>query len=472
MTANHDLHDACAKYVLDCDVHLADDGDIISLIYFMRPGKRKRWRYLRALVFDGGPVSSVVAAELARVIPRAIKLERLTFQRAEATLSAHPDLALALAALPSVRHVRIENGYQHTCRMLEAMQWPLESVSLNKTNYTRSWRDSDKLDRLHPARLLQNSRTTLKFMKCQSWTECSDVLPTYPVYPEVHTLIVEDVWCPRSAQWAKSFPDLKRLTVGTIEGHFMEDEGNLQEYAAARRRNMNEYAHTEEATVRTTLESFAGGPLDLYLLGLPCRIRNISISVCEESLNFFTTAMEVALPTYLNLRISHSLLRAPATSLPVCLLSPGLRELERLSLSFSYTVPDHDSSMDEILELIFSALLRLSLREFSLTMDYRKFPYCREGSDDDGPLHLEPPGCPVEGWFTNFDPKKLAQEFVDLIPSLERVNLAVGPASTHNLQAFLRKEGGVEVAPDVVSLPDEFRPVDPVLWDMHYPLGV
>ena len=350
MRTSRDLYDACAKYVLEDDVHLLDDETTISFIYFMRPGKRKRWRYLRSLVFDGGPLSPVVASELARVIPRAINLERLTFHRAETTLSAHPDLALAFAALPSVKHVRIEKAYQHTCRMLEAMRWPLESVSLNRTVYARSWRDTDRLDRMHPARLLRNSRATLKFLKCHSWTECSDVLDTYPVFPGVNTLIVESVWCPRSAQWARSFPNLKRLTVGTIEDRFMEtDEQSLEDYADSRRRNMEEYAHTDEASIRTSLDSFVGGALDLYLLGLPCRIRNISMTICEESLEFFMTTMEVALPTHLSLHLTRSLLRLRAMGLPMCLQSPGMREVKHLSISFSYTLPDSEVSIEETL---------------------------------------------------------------------------------------------------------------------------
>ncbi|TFK79739.1 hypothetical protein K466DRAFT_656810 [Polyporus arcularius HHB13444] len=436
----------------------------------MRPGKRKRWRYLRALVFDGGHISSVVAAELARVIPRATKLERLTFERAEATLGAHPDLALAFASLPNVKHVRLEKAYQHTCRMLEAMHWPLESISLNKTSYARTWKDTDKLERLHPARLLQNSRATLKFIKCQSWTECNDVLPTYPVYPEVDTLIVEGVWCPRTAQWAKCYPNLKRLVVGTIEDHFMEtDEGSLLEYADARRRNIEEHAHAEETAVWTTIESFRGGPLDLYLLGLPCRIQSISLSICEESFRFFHEAMEVALPTHLSLHVSHSLLCGGATALPSSLRCPGMQKLDHLSLSFSFAIPDHDyESIESILEKTLIAISEFSLRELSLSMDYHKFPYYAE-SDDDGPPPSEPAPDPIELWFKKYDSKAIAQQLFHGVSSLERVNLSVGPPPT--MHAYLRKTGGIVASSHVVCPEDEFR-LDPFLFKMHHPFGL
>ncbi|KAI0708831.1 hypothetical protein C8T65DRAFT_206399 [Cerioporus squamosus] len=474
MLTNRDLHDTCAKYVLQDDVHLGDSEDVISFIYFMRPGKRKRWRYLQGLVFDGGHISSLVAAELARVIPRATKLERLTFERAEATLSAHPDLAVALASLPNVKHVRIEKAYQHTCRMLEAMRWPLESISLNKTSYARSWRDTDKLERLHPARLLQNSRTTLKFIKCESWTECNEVLPTYPVYPEVDTLAVEGVWCPRSAQWAKCYPNLKRLIVGTIEEHFMEtDEGSLIEHADARRRNLEEHAHAREDAVWTTLETFSGGPLDLYLLGLPCRIRSISMSICEESSQFFSPVMEVALPTYLRLHVPDPSRRNRTPALAFCLRSPGMQKVEHLSLKFSFTVRDSGTdtdSIESILEQTLTSLSYLSTREFSLTMDYDQFSYYYADSDEDASTPSEPPPDPVELWFTNYDAKAIAQAFFDAVPSLERVNLSVGLATTCNpLEAFQRTEDGIVASSHVARPHDEFSFEPESLCGRHYP---
>ena len=82
-------------------------------------------------------------------------------------------------------------------------------------------------------------------------------------------------------------------------------------------------------------------------------------------------------------------------------------------------------------------------------MDYSMFSYYHGDSDDDNPSPRSPPLCSAERWFTNFDAKGLAQEIVESIPSLERVNMDVGPVFTPNPQAFVRKEGGVEMVSSV-----------------------
>ena len=308
LATSRNLHSDCAKYLLRDTVFLDGNQDVVSFIYFMRPKGRKRWRHLRALHFGSEPLSPRIAEELARVIPRASHLETLEFDNAERTLGAHPNLAPAFGAVKTVKYVAIDYGYQHACRMLEAMHWPLETAVLHNADYVGGWHDKDKLVRMHPAELLKNSRATLKTLECDCWRECTDVLDTYPVYPQLESLHVEGVWCPRTAQWAMSYPNLKRLSVHTIESHFTESgEEELAELAVNRLLNVQECS--EQAQRWDELEHFSGGVTDLYLLGLPCRIRNARIAMSVRSLEFFPTAMRAARPTHLTLIIDDELFR-------------------------------------------------------------------------------------------------------------------------------------------------------------------
>ena len=329
LATSHSLHSDCAKYVLQDPVVLHDDWSIASFICFMRPHKRKRWRHLHSLCLRGGPISSSVAEALARVIPRAYNLQSLEFEDAEETLGAHPDLPLAFAALRTVKHIIIENGYQHMCTMFEAMQWPLESAVLRQTAADSSdWQDPDGEDRLHPAAILKNSRATLKTLECDAWSDCSLILPTYPVYPKLESLSVAGVWCPRTAQWATSYPSLKQLTVHTVESHFSStDEDELADQFATRSLNMNEY--TTQAQQWDELERFHGDVLDLYLIGFTCRIRDLSLSLYIETLQFFPPIMETARPTHLRLLISTKVF---GQSIPTYLHDPGLADLKSLEL--------------------------------------------------------------------------------------------------------------------------------------------
>lgn len=367
MTTCRSLHSDCAKYVLQDPVVLRGNNDIISFIYFMRPHKGKRWRHLRSLRFLNEPITPRIAEALARVIHRASHLESLTFEHAERTLGAHPDLPLAFAATRTVKHLVIDYGYQHTCRMLEAMHWPLESAVLNHTDYIPEWHDLDILNRLHPAALLKNSRATLKTLECDCWSECSDTLHTYPVYPKLESFYLEGVWCPRAAQWAISYPSLKQLSVHTIDSHFMEvDDEDIAVHNANRLLNLSEY--TEQTQQWNELEEFSGDALDLYLVGLTCRIRDTVLSLCSDSLQFFAPVMETARPMRLRLSITADLFSQPV---PTYLQDPGLVDLKSLELNVVTWVgrsDDRDEGDTDVDRFLVSpsrptALAELTLRQ-------------------------------------------------------------------------------------------------------------
>ncbi|KAM5539427.1 hypothetical protein V8D89_006879 [Ganoderma adspersum] len=189
----------------------------------------------------------------------------------EEMLGAHSNLALAFAAILAVKHIIIECGYQHTCMMLEAMHWPLESAVLRRMVYKSDWQDSDSEDRLHPAAILKNSCVTLRTLKCDDWSDSSLVLPSYPVYPQLESLSIEGIWCPLTAQWAISYLNLKWLIMHTIESQVTNmNEDQLVDQVATRAVNMNDY--TTQVQQWDELEWFCGDVLDLYLLRFTCRI--------------------------------------------------------------------------------------------------------------------------------------------------------------------------------------------------------
>ncbi|KAM5534662.1 hypothetical protein V8D89_011674 [Ganoderma adspersum] len=447
LTTCRSLHSDCAKYVLQDPVVLRGNHDIISFIYFMRPHKGKRWRHLRSLRFLSEPISPRVAETLARVIHRASHLESLTFEHAERTLGAHPDLPLAFAATRTVKHLVIDYGYQHTCRMLEAMHWPLESAVLNHTDYIPEWHDMDILNRLHPAALLKNSRATLKVLECDSWSECSDILHTYPVYPKLESLYLEGVWCPRAAQWAISYPSLKQLSVHTIDSHFMEvGDEDMAVHNANRLLNLTEY--TEQTQQWNELEEFSGDALDLYLVGLTCRIRDTVLSLCSDSLQFFAPVMATARPTRLRLSITTDLFSQPV---PTYLQDPGLADLKSLEINVVTWVgrtgdrDEGDTDVDHFLGYALDALRRASAREFTFHLAIERYgsrrilpppsPEPDDPVEQNGPAANRPaapaaaveapPVSAVETWAITTDFDALVHRFLDEVPSLESVKMSV-----------------------------------------------
>ena len=328
LATSRGLHSDCGKFILQDTVVLRDDLDIHSFLDFMHPHKGKRWRHLHSLYLREAPITPVVAEELATVIPRASHLQSLEFENAEGTLGAHPDLPLAFAAIPSIKHITIEHGYQHTCAMLEAMHWPLETAVLRTTAYTSHWPDADAGGRMHPAAILKNSRATLKILKCDAWSDCSATLQTYPVYPKLEYLTVTGIWCPRTAQWAITYPTLKRLTMYTIESHTTMDDEELADQELTRSVNVNEYM--AQGQQWRDLERFHGGTLDLYLLGFTCRIQDVSLTLSADELQFFSPTMATARPTHLSLSITTRLF---SQLVPTYLHDPGLADLKSFELN-------------------------------------------------------------------------------------------------------------------------------------------
>ncbi|KAI0731342.1 hypothetical protein C8Q76DRAFT_358247 [Earliella scabrosa] len=318
--------------------------------------------------------------------------------------------------------------------MLEAAHWPLETVKLETALYKQSWRDADKFDRMHPASLLRNARSTLKALECDSWIECSDVLPTYPVYPELQTLNISGVWCPSSAQWVVTYPNLRELIVHTINGHFMDvGEDDLIEHEIHRRLNLDEHSHQ---TCWKQLESFKGTTLDLYLLGLPCPIRNLSIDLCDDSWRFFEPVINNARPIHLQLSLTQALVCAGTSDVGRCLGFAGLQGLKRLDLSASITLPEHDvrnGHIDQFLRHTLDGMKERTIEEFTFKLLCEKIPYMREVSvDQESASQLPPtpdPPCPIEDWVSHVNVAELARKILASVPSLRVVTLSIQPSS-------------------------------------------
>ncbi|PIL22733.1 hypothetical protein GSI_15426 [Ganoderma sinense ZZ0214-1] len=307
----------------------------------MRPYNLKRWHHLDILCLGHEPISPVVAEDFTKLIPHASHLQSLEFEDAEETLRTHTDLAPSFAALQTIKHIIIVRGNQHTCSMLEAMRWPLESAMLHRTLFGLSWHDPDLLGRMHPATPLKNGRATLKYLNCHDWSGSAPSLPTYtyPVYPKLEALTVTNTRCSQAVQWAISYPALKSLSVQTVESishHFHVDEALL---ADARMLNIHKLATHGQPWGE--LEYFHGSVLDLYLLGFTCRIRHLYswLNTSVDTLHF-SPIMATARPTLLTLLMSVGLLYPPTTYLH----APGLADVKNLELHVTMCVDGSDGN--------------------------------------------------------------------------------------------------------------------------------
>ncbi|RPD64217.1 hypothetical protein L226DRAFT_611801 [Lentinus tigrinus ALCF2SS1-7] len=439
MLTSRDLQLECAKQVLRDPVLLNSNNGIMSFIYFMHRDQRRRWRFLRSLEFGEARIDPRAAEALGRVISRASHLESLHFENAEATLGAHPQLGLGLAAIPTVKHIVIACIAQHACRMLEAMSWPLETAVLEKSVLDLDWHraEEDSLTRMHPAALLKNARATLQSLEYDMWSEfLLQRLPEYPVYPVLHTLRFAGSWLPPTSQWPLTYPNLKNLMVSSIDG----DEEEMVLCTESRLENLQDHA---EVGCWPELEHFSGGALDLYSLGLPCRIHNVDISVSFRSLSSLEPALADAQPNQLTISVwQHELYdgRTPELELPSHLRMPGMAKVQTMRLKINAGAPVPTVDFDAFLEHTFDALAPLDLRELVLFVAY---PDCKDDtykcvdpdtSDSEGEAAVRPPSpfsfpppCPLQIWAETVDARALASRAFDAIHSIQSFEVIIHP---------------------------------------------
>ncbi|PIL25849.1 hypothetical protein GSI_11602 [Ganoderma sinense ZZ0214-1] len=302
--------------------------------------------------------------------------------------------------------------------MMESMHWPLENVFLSNSNSVYDPSDPPDIQlRMHPAAMLRNCCATLKILECDSWHGFDCVLKagTYPAYPQLESLRIKNLDCLNSAPWVISYPNLKYLSVKTTCNYIVD---------------------TGEQKWKELEKSVGSDVVDLYLLGLPCHIREIAFSLHSLSLRFFGPVIATARPTRLKLSIPTELFTQP---IPTYLEDPALTDLESLVLDVEVWVggwrgDDGDTDVDCFLGYVFSALRRVSAREFTLFLKVGRsqaFPWASDavviGEQDDGSDGSEEEDLSeVEIWANGADLDALVHRFFEEVPSLEWVKLSIG----------------------------------------------
>ncbi|OJT02588.1 hypothetical protein TRAPUB_6852 [Trametes pubescens] len=403
----------------------------------MRPDKGKRWRYLHGLhLTKESLIRPAIAKSLASGIQNAANLEVLEFAHVEAIISSHPDLGPAFASLPRVKHITVSKVSVLTCTMPETMQWPLETAALLRTDfYHTDWPDEDRYERMNPIQLLKNACHTLRSLNLDSWGDYADRSPI-PVYPQMKSLTVIGNDCPFTAPWATAYPNLVRLQVSTIEQAFLDlAEDSLELYLEKREENLQ--AHLARDTW-DELETFKGAPLDLYLVGVPCRIRRLELDIVEEELRFLSIVAADALPTALDLNFASKALEGGKNAwLFDHLRDPALSSVRALTLRLRTSLPskaDFPNFWDRLADALPSLVLdSLTVKiKIDSMKDLHWFTFSSpSGSDSESARKAQqaridkpmPPPCETELYISTLAADALAHRFLQASHSLESVEV-------------------------------------------------
>ncbi|KAI0628136.1 hypothetical protein C8Q77DRAFT_1150931 [Trametes polyzona] len=396
------LYDYTVRYSVEQahePIVLRSSRSIALFCRYMNANEGRRWPFLRCLhLSTENKVKRGVAEIFASFVRKATHLEILEFRNTETFLESHPDLAPALASLPRVQCIKIHDAGGTTCAMLESMHWPLEMATL-ECQRDRYMDDNNLRERMNPVHLLKNSRLTLKELAVEFWVfDDPDDLDNCPVYPSLASLSVVGTFSTLTGFWPIAYPNLSYLHLYTLDQDLLSSyDDSAIAYDSIRAANRP--THLSRGTWQR-LQVYNGGTLDLYLVGIPCHIEHLDLSLCPRELQFIGDVLSDARPTVLDLSWWPGSAEGPPGSEWILEVfgKPGLSGLRALSLEIRIDLPtttnvtDYFDCLARVLPLL-GALETLTVKAQFAKYNLPLLP--PSDSDTEGDDNAENPSRPA-----------------------------------------------------------------------------
>ncbi|PIL32883.1 hypothetical protein GSI_05001 [Ganoderma sinense ZZ0214-1] len=377
------LRQGGARFLLDRGVSLIAGNSVISFVKFMRADPKNRFQFLRSLEIETGELlPREVDALLGLVTHPLLALESLTLREAEPMLksmskhSSIPDptgptpLVRAFSALKTLRHLTVDECDQRACTLIAAIRAPLKSISIGFTPIS-SWHNAEDAERRNPIVLLANLSETLEEITATNVAMALDHIMYDIVYPSVRRLSVtyDLTWVLKTVACTTAFPNLTHFSFNVAgEGR----PGEL--FHALLGRTANKGSLERHGRGWTHLEELAGGLMDVYILGLACRVATLRLTgpVLVDLLSPLTDILEDARPNSLAVSLVGAHLFEDDT-LATILGHYCAQELRTLEMEVCLDVDEVAVDAQTMLGNVVGTLAVLPLRNLTLTLNYGLF---------------------------------------------------------------------------------------------------
>ncbi|KAH9915774.1 uncharacterized protein BXZ73DRAFT_81248 [Epithele typhae] len=279
MSLNRYFYHEGAKVALQRPIRL-DELDVLRLfLRFVKAEKWTRCRYIRHLYFafgDPDEYDDKHVRLLAKFIARCTKLETLQLAGGGGDLFFdHTELWDACTTLSSLRNLHIYAYFgMGVYKLLQKLECTLSNVYLRIEDREDFDLDNDDsaLDCSHPITLFANHRDTLESLICEHWYGLEHTPTAFYVYPKLLRLAIDYAIIRDVTSLVRAYPNLQYLRSSTAQCGYsvVSDEEKRQ----IRGENLD--SQTGRGGVSwPCLQAFSGGIDELYILGLPGRIRRI-----------------------------------------------------------------------------------------------------------------------------------------------------------------------------------------------------
>lgn len=268
------------QFLKSVDVKLDAERRVESFHRFMEADGGSRGRFLRRLYIDLENPSKAVGVQLKTMLTRLTPVSHLmdlNISHLEPLLSVYPPLSRTIATLTSLKNVSIRCLGERSLEMLGSMQSKLTTVRLDPVGRGgMDYRLFEKASDRNPITLLRqfsSSLCDLSLVVIDDTTKAQDDAPQYPL---LSSLTLEGApSAPITWHYARAFPNLKTLTITGFDVCDVEDFG-FTEF------RMKNRTHLHEHGCWTSLDMFDGPIVMLWLLGLPCPVRHLQVSVSDH----------------------------------------------------------------------------------------------------------------------------------------------------------------------------------------------
>ncbi|EIW53775.1 uncharacterized protein TRAVEDRAFT_74911 [Trametes versicolor FP-101664 SS1] len=378
MRTSRILYDRGPPFVLARDTpRLTKESHLLSFLAFLRREPARRCPLVHRLELSlGDRVFKPSLLQLIDTLPLINDLQYLSIDEAESFLGfpgLNNDLVAAFATLTSLHELRMTGASHAAIGLLHGIRSEPIRLHLNfargrtrgRVNSTfstdipeRNW------PHFHPVLLLARWASSLEELHTDYWYTHPRTPPlTDVVYPQMRALTLAHTTPPLILPFIRAYPNLESFSIRTS----WQASTDLWPPIAYREENAEAQQNAGLAWAR--LRAFEGGLMDLFMLGLACRVERVVLHTMDaDRMHMLPAGLADVRPRRLELRgwPGHARVFTWGNPLPVLFQAEGVERLEELLVTTELEAKNADFDMAAALVKLWRGLEHSPLHDLTL----------------------------------------------------------------------------------------------------------
>ncbi|KAM5538654.1 hypothetical protein V8D89_007683 [Ganoderma adspersum] len=359
---------------------------------------------------------------------------RLLLLSGDSLLVADPNLPLAIASLTTLTYLNIGDATERSFGLLGSLQSRLVEAHIGMNIDLIDPPDGDL------TAFLRRSESSLTILSLYHTSHPSGVA----CYSQLHTLDIRHLEIPTTRHYVTTFPNLRVLTANECIGHSGEEEEWVQF------RDLNTAQQAQEGSW-SSLQSYVGSILFLYLFGLACHVPYVHVDAEDEYESMIIQQVRAVVadtrPEHLVIDVSQvSHVLDQAEDIIALFKDSAFQAVKTFVLDLCLCAGDHKTDMEAMLECIFTAVSsNSSLVGFGLVIKWSALRWRMWNTTTPvGPSGKKqrPKPSRAQAFLDSLDVHSVADRLLGSCQSLRAVKVVLGKATSNRgpVDIILRKK--------------------------------